>query len=254
MKRKNCGFTLIELIVVIAIIAILALILVPQVTGYIDNAKDSVDKANLKSLNTTTVLYGVSENCISTIFEGTSSDNERMNILVDKNYLSKPMETENDDNSFVWIESDNLWRLENSDGEIIPLTSFGSDFSEISTSMIAYIEAYFTENGRYGPTWDNDDEPGKDGRYTGLGIDDEYITDYVNHALYKPVGSNLRIEPENGYIITFDQTDGDGRTSINSRINYDIIYDFETKAWYVHSVNPDNQIDYESIKIIKEDS
>jgi type IV pilus assembly protein PilA len=46
--RKKTGFTLIELIVVIAIIAILALILVPTVTGFINQAKKTTANANAK--------------------------------------------------------------------------------------------------------------------------------------------------------------------------------------------------------------
>ena len=49
MKALKKGFTLIELIVVIAILAILALLIVPQVTGYVDNANDAVAKANAKT-------------------------------------------------------------------------------------------------------------------------------------------------------------------------------------------------------------
>jgi len=46
MKALKKGFTLIELIVVIAILAILALLIVPQVTGYVDQANKSVAIAN----------------------------------------------------------------------------------------------------------------------------------------------------------------------------------------------------------------
>jgi prepilin-type N-terminal cleavage/methylation domain-containing protein len=49
MKALKKGFTLIELIVVIAILAILALLIVPQVTGYVKNANQSVAMANARS-------------------------------------------------------------------------------------------------------------------------------------------------------------------------------------------------------------
>lgn len=52
MKALKKGFTLIELIVVIAILAILALLIVPQVTGYVDQANKSVAKANADSCYT----------------------------------------------------------------------------------------------------------------------------------------------------------------------------------------------------------
>jgi len=49
MKTGKRGFTLIELIVVIAVLAILALLIVPKVTGYVDQANDTVAKANAKT-------------------------------------------------------------------------------------------------------------------------------------------------------------------------------------------------------------
>jgi prepilin-type N-terminal cleavage/methylation domain-containing protein len=48
-KRKNKGFTLVELIVVLVILAILAAILVPALLGYIDRAKKQQIVLNAKS-------------------------------------------------------------------------------------------------------------------------------------------------------------------------------------------------------------
>lgn len=47
---KNRGFTLVELIVVLTILAILASMLVPALTGYIDQAKDSRIVSKARSL------------------------------------------------------------------------------------------------------------------------------------------------------------------------------------------------------------
>ncbi|WP_423786670.1 type II secretion system protein, partial [Holdemania massiliensis] len=46
MKRRNKGFTLIELIVVVAILVLLMLMLVPKLTGFTETAADTVCHAN----------------------------------------------------------------------------------------------------------------------------------------------------------------------------------------------------------------
>ena len=49
MKRRNHGFTLVELIVVLVILAILAAILVPALLGYIDRAREKQELINAKN-------------------------------------------------------------------------------------------------------------------------------------------------------------------------------------------------------------
>ncbi len=89
IKRKK-AFTLIELIVVIAIIGALIAILVPTMTGFVDEARTAVDQANTRGvetfLKTSSLRFDVDH-----LFA--NSDDSGSGNPEDQTYLSRYLET-----------------------------------------------------------------------------------------------------------------------------------------------------------------
>ncbi len=55
--KKNKGFTLLELLVVIVILSLLAALVIPKLTGRVDEAKIDTAKVQLKELKRTLEMY-----------------------------------------------------------------------------------------------------------------------------------------------------------------------------------------------------
>lgn len=239
--KTNSGFTLIELIVVIAILSILALISVASILGTVEEAKISADKATLRTLNNVTTMYKLeSNNFDSDVFSGISEDENRILRLVDDGYLQNEISPQQNDASFQWEINDQTWRIY-INNVIVPLSPLGSDFNEISTGMIAKILQKKNDTGSYGRSWG-------DFRYSDLGLDPEDWKEPIAHLNYMPSGSDLLINPEEGYRIKFQFNTGQ---TITGNRAYNIIFDTINEIWYYHKILPGNEIDIDTLQIVE---
>jgi type IV pilus assembly protein PilA len=106
-KRKNAGFTLVEIIIVIAILGILAMIAIPRYSGYTSAAKDSVDNANARTL--TKIAHAIEAKTES--FPLTLAE-----FNVPGEHLSKTIVPVNPENSFSYDSSTGTVTVVNTGG------------------------------------------------------------------------------------------------------------------------------------------
>jgi prepilin-type N-terminal cleavage/methylation domain-containing protein len=113
-KNDSNGFTLIELIVVIAILGIILAIAVPSFIGVIAQSKVSADIASLNSLNKATDIYEMingTEN--GDVFDGITTDYNRMNELVTEGYLNEIIVPQYEGSEFNWDIDSQVWTYYN---------------------------------------------------------------------------------------------------------------------------------------------
>ncbi len=95
LKRKEKGFTLVELIVVMVILAIIGAIAVPRYTATVQNAKEQANQANIMMIEKAAQLAVLNGD----ITPGDDTD-DMMGVLTTKGYLDKA--PENPENNFPY--------------------------------------------------------------------------------------------------------------------------------------------------------
>lgn len=97
MKKKNKGFTLVELVIVIAVIAILAAVLIPTFSSVIKNANNSADTQLVASLN----IVAATHQATGDNGEFDSADNIRK-MLAEEGIPATSLKTKNKNNVIVY--------------------------------------------------------------------------------------------------------------------------------------------------------
>ena len=268
------AFTIIELMIVISVIGLLSAIAIPKFTDISRSAKVANVQGNLSNLRTAIGIYYVKtssypdiennedlESIInleykftefynrSTMPETPSSEttSETNNVVSDRDntggwlyyYDEGEIYGNLENGTYTGDGSTEIWEEEDeSETETEELTSLGSTFTEISLAMITLMEAL-----GYGRTWG-------DYRYTDLGLDPEEWAEAIDHIYYKPGGSTLAIEPEDGY--TFIVTDsGSDTRELSSTLNWNLIYNDLDGNWYYHYIDEDNIIDISTLQVVE---
>lgn len=233
------GVTIIELLVVIVVMGIVSGFSIVMAGNIIENTRLSVDKETVNTLNSATNYYSL-YNGKNTIFDETSSDSEKLQLLFTEGYVDKLITTQSKDASFEWDDENLFWYLV-SDGSAIALSPYGNSFQEIVPNLIQDMQDKFEETGSYGSTWG-------DRRYTDLGLEKEDWDQPIMHILYTPQGNLLKLEPEEGYSFTVYNSSGT-EFYMSYRYKWNIYYNTTDKNWYFHSVEPENIIDISTLVI-----
>jgi prepilin-type N-terminal cleavage/methylation domain-containing protein len=123
-----------------------------------------------------------------------------------------------------------------------PLTSLGSSFAEISQGMIAAIEKFYQENGKY-------PRSGAKNRFTDIGLDPNEWQDAINGIVYTPQGDRLSISPGDGYTLSVTKVNG---KSVTVSGNGKIVYSMETNQWYSSSIKKGNEVDISTLQVTQQ--
>lgn len=109
-KRKK-GFTLIELVLVLVIIAILAGIGIPVYFYIADQSLVSADTASLDYLNQVTAVYAANNGVSGSAFSGDTTNDARMQTLIDAGYYSSAVTPQRSGTTFEWLTVSQMWRM-----------------------------------------------------------------------------------------------------------------------------------------------
>jgi len=116
-------------------------------------------------------------------------------------------------------------------------------FNEITGSMIARVQQFFDQTGRYPRSWG-------DYAFTDVGLDPDDWRIPVDGVYYATGGNRIKITPAEGYEIHVAGADGEERI-MKPSYNWSLWYSMTEGKWYYHSIKDENEIDISTLEIVK---
>jgi len=233
-RRRQSGFTMIELLIVIIIIGILAAIATAAYAKQRGQAKTAACRADMRQIEVAEKSY--------IIVDGSASSS--MQALVDEHLLEGVPHCPAG-GVYSWVS--------NIDGDVElscsihgsvsgePAAPAASTFATTTGNLIALQLAYFAKFGRWPRSW-------APYCYTDLGLDPALYAAAIEHVYYKVGGSRVSVRPEAGYVMTVTDAFGKSRV-LTDKLSWDLVYDATSGQWYYHTIDPSNLIDITTLTV-----
>lgn len=238
MPNKK-GISIVELMISLVIIGIISTFTIVTISRYLSSSKLNMDKQMVISLNEATTGYYILDRP-NDVFDEEATSEENIMTLYTEGFLSSIATPNSKDAAFIWDGDSNTWYL-SIDGSLENLSPYGNTPSEIAPKISNDIISYYENKGSYPRTWG-------DYQYSDIGLNPEDWKSPINHIYYRPSGSKLFLEPEDGYQFILETVRG-VTINLTSSLNYNLIYNTVDQKWYYHSIEAENEVIFETMSV-----
>jgi prepilin-type N-terminal cleavage/methylation domain-containing protein len=233
-RRREHGFTMIELLIVVVIVAILAAIATSAYAHQRDATKGAACRADMAVIQKAEMSY--------IAVNGAASPG--MQALSEQRYLDRVPACPGG-GTYTWaadVDGDVVLVCSvhgKVDGEAA--TAVASTFKTKTDSLVKLVLDYHAKNGGWPRSW-------APYCYTDLGLDPADYAGALEGVFYKVGGSKVAVRPAAGYVMTVTDVTGKARVMTNN-LNWDIVYDATSGKWFFHTISPANEVDISTMSI-----
>ncbi len=239
VRARRCasdlGFTLVELMMVVLILGVLVMIVMPGYLQSTERAEERTCQATRVSVELADYAYYIENADWATSIDA----------LVGTWLVRAPRCPSR--GTYAWINVPTTEHPARSLGcsvhyfPVEQLTPLGSSFGEISSNMMALINAYYAANHRWPRSW-------APYNFTDLGLDPADWAQPIGNIYYSPVGNRVNIKPAVGWDIAVK--DATGKTLVlTAKTSWNLVYSAADGKWYYKSIDKANVVDITTMTV-----